>query len=93
MLQAAGETSEGIDATCHAWVVAEDAEEARGLWVAFCEEARIRSSAGVGSAVLKQDQDVLDTWFSSGLLPLSALGWPWAPGEAAAVGESLHGDS
>ena len=25
---------------------------------------------------LEQDQDVLDTWFSSGLLPCSALGWP-----------------
>ena len=25
---------------------------------------------------LEQDQDVLDTWFSSGLLPMSALGWP-----------------
>ncbi len=29
-----------------------------------------------GSAELKQDPDVLDTWFSSGLLPMSALGWP-----------------
>jgi valyl-tRNA synthetase len=25
---------------------------------------------------LKQDPDVLDTWFSSGLLPFTALGWP-----------------
>ncbi len=25
---------------------------------------------------LEQDPDVLDTWFSSGLLPMSALGWP-----------------
>ncbi|PRP73203.1 hypothetical protein PROFUN_03517 [Planoprotostelium fungivorum] len=25
---------------------------------------------------LEQDEDVLDTWFSSGLFPLSALGWP-----------------
>ncbi len=25
---------------------------------------------------LEQDSDVLDTWFSSGLLPCSALGWP-----------------
>jgi valyl-tRNA synthetase len=25
---------------------------------------------------LEQDNDVLDTWFSSGLLPCSALGWP-----------------
>lgn len=25
---------------------------------------------------LTQDPDVLDTWFSSGLFPLSVLGWP-----------------
>lgn len=25
---------------------------------------------------LKQDPDVLDTWFSSGLFPFSVLGWP-----------------
>ena len=29
-----------------------------------------------GSAKLKQDEDVLDTWFSSGLWPFSTLGWP-----------------
>jgi len=29
-----------------------------------------------GSAKLKQDEDVLDTWFSSWLWPFSTLGWP-----------------
>jgi valyl-tRNA synthetase len=29
-----------------------------------------------GSTRIEQDPDVLDTWFSSGLLPFSALGWP-----------------
>jgi len=29
-----------------------------------------------GSTNLKQDEDVLDTWFSSGLWPFSTLGWP-----------------
>jgi valyl-tRNA synthetase len=29
-----------------------------------------------GSTSLKQDADVLDTWFSSGLWPFSTLGWP-----------------
>jgi len=29
-----------------------------------------------GSANLRQDPDVLDTWFSSGLWPFSTLGWP-----------------
>ena len=29
-----------------------------------------------GSVHLKQDEDVLDTWFSSALWPFSTLGWP-----------------
>jgi valyl-tRNA synthetase len=29
-----------------------------------------------GNAQLEQDTDVLDTWFSSGLLPFTTLGWP-----------------
>jgi valyl-tRNA synthetase len=29
-----------------------------------------------GGGKLEQDTDVLDTWFSSGLLPCSGLGWP-----------------
>ena len=29
-----------------------------------------------GSTALEQDKDVLDTWFSSALWPLSTLGWP-----------------
>ena len=29
-----------------------------------------------GSSELRQDPDVLDTWFSSGLWPISTLGWP-----------------
>ncbi len=29
-----------------------------------------------GSTALRQDPDVLDTWFSSGLWPMSTLGWP-----------------
>ncbi|MGO8985589.1 MAG: valine--tRNA ligase [Terriglobales bacterium] len=31
-----------------------------------------------GSTRLEQDTDVLDTWFSSGLLPFTTLGWPEA---------------
>ncbi|MDX8381769.1 MAG: valine--tRNA ligase [Ghiorsea sp.] len=30
---------------------------------------------GCGSKNIKQDEDVLDTWFSSGLWPFSTLGW------------------
>jgi valyl-tRNA synthetase len=32
--------------------------------------------AKCGSSHIEQDTDVLDTWFSSGLLPASPLGWP-----------------
>jgi valyl-tRNA synthetase len=32
--------------------------------------------AHCGSASIRQDEDVLDTWFSSGLWPFSTLGWP-----------------
>jgi valyl-tRNA synthetase len=31
---------------------------------------------GCGGSRLVQDEDVLDTWFSSGLWPFSTLGWP-----------------
>jgi valyl-tRNA synthetase len=32
--------------------------------------------AHCGSAEIRQETDVLDTWFSSGLLPVSVFGWP-----------------
>jgi len=32
--------------------------------------------AHCGSTEITQDEDVLDTWFSSGLWPFSTLGWP-----------------
>ena len=34
-----------------------------------------------GSGDLTQETDVLDTWFSSGLLPFTVFGWPNADGE------------
>ena len=36
------------------------------------EEAKQKA----GTDELTQDQDVLDTWFSSALWPFSTLGWP-----------------
>jgi len=39
------------------------------------EDARLRSGLADDIA-LKQDEDVLDTWFSSALWPFSTLGWP-----------------
>ncbi len=32
--------------------------------------------ASCGSGKLRQEEDVLDTWFSSGLWPFSTMGWP-----------------
>ncbi|MDE8486335.1 class I tRNA ligase family protein, partial [Klebsiella pneumoniae] len=39
--------------------------------------AKVRAAEHYGKATpLKRDEDVLDTWFSSGLWPFSTLGWP-----------------
>ena len=40
-------------------------------------EAEVRERHGLGPEIaLTQDEDVLDTWFSSALWPFSTLGWP-----------------
>jgi valyl-tRNA synthetase len=40
-------------------------------------EAEARATHGISSGtVLRQDEDVLDTWFSSALWPFSTQGWP-----------------
>jgi len=47
-------------------------------------EAALEATAKFGAAVpLRRDEDVLDTWFSSGLWPFSTLGWPEKPPELA----------
>jgi len=48
------------------YVVARNAEEAR----------RAADERYGAPCVLAQEEDVLDTWFSSGLWPFSTLGWP-----------------
>lgn len=54
------------------------------VWVSGRTEAEARTKAAVklGVAVsdvrMTQDEDVLDTWFSSALFPLSTMGWPSA---------------
>jgi valyl-tRNA synthetase len=48
------------------WIVARSLEEAQA-------QARAKYDHPV---TLEQDPDVLDTWFSSALLPMSASGWP-----------------
>ncbi|MCC6624646.1 MAG: valine--tRNA ligase [Deltaproteobacteria bacterium] len=49
----------------------------------FCPDGHITVAAETpgacatcGATALRQDDDVLDTWFSSGLWPFSTLGWP-----------------
>jgi len=37
-----------------------------------------------GKPIVRQDDDVLDTWFSSGLWPFSTLGWPGAEAKVGA---------
>ena len=40
------------------------------------DEARQRAIAAGCSGALTRDEDVLDTWYSSALVPFSSLGWP-----------------
>jgi len=48
-----------------------------GTFTAARSEAEARRKLGVANGVaLRQDGDVLDTWFSSWLWPFSTLGWP-----------------
>lgn len=48
------------------WIVARSEEEAR---------SRAREKYG-DTMSLRQDPDVLDTWFSSTIVPFATLGWP-----------------
>ena len=50
-------------------------------WYCECGETivardSVNSCPKCGSANVKQDEDVLDTWFSSALWPFSTMGWP-----------------
>eukprot|EP01022_Parablepharisma_sp_SALTPOND_P000803 TRINITY_DN105074_c1_g1_i1.p1 TRINITY_DN105074_c1_g1~~TRINITY_DN105074_c1_g1_i1.p1 ORF type:complete len:1027 (+),score=129.76 TRINITY_DN105074_c1_g1_i1:1225-4305(+) len=51
------------------WIIARSIEEAT-------EVAMKKYGVTADKITLSQDPDVLDTWFSSGILPLSSLGWP-----------------
>lgn len=57
-------------------------QDVNELWVSGRteDEARAKAAekfgAAPGDVILKQDEDVLDTWFSSGLFPFSIFGWP-----------------
>jgi len=47
------------------------------------DEARARAAKAGYGGPLTRDEDVLDTWFSSALVPFSTLGWPENTGRAA----------
>ena len=48
-----------------------------GRWYVARNEAEARAAHGIAPSVpLRQDDDVLDTWFSSALWPFSTQGWP-----------------
>lgn len=44
--------------------------------ITVTREAAPSACESCGGSPLRQDPDVLDTWFSSGLWPFSTLGWP-----------------
>jgi valyl-tRNA synthetase len=55
-------------------------DEAGNIYVGR-DEADVRRKHSLGETPLRQDEDVLDTWFSSALWPFSTLGWPDATPE------------
>uniref|UniRef100_A0A672MX66 Valine--tRNA ligase n=1 Tax=Sinocyclocheilus grahami TaxID=75366 RepID=A0A672MX66_SINGR len=59
----------GEDVDGHYWVSGRSEEEAR-------EKAAKRFNVTADKISLRQDEDVLDTWFSSGIFPFSIFGWP-----------------
>ena len=72
-----------------AWYDAED-----NIYVGR-DENEVREKHGLGPDIaLRQDEDVLDTWYSSALWPFSTLGWPeqtdrlktWYPGSVLVTG-------
>ena len=56
-------------------------DEAGNVYVA-ASEAEAQAQAGAG-AKLTRDADVLDTWYSSALVPFSTMGWPNQTDDAA----------
>jgi len=54
----------------------------RGIY-SDAEADALASDAEKAAGLLTRDEDVLDTWFSSGLWPMSTLGWPDEPNDLA----------
>ena len=50
-------------------------DEDNNIYVGY-DESEVRSYYKLDNRNLLQDEDVLDTWFSSSLWPFSSMGWP-----------------
>jgi len=62
--------------------VARDAEEAQAQLQAYTAHLSDTQRHALLAGGLKRDDDVLDTWYSSALVPFSTLGWPEALNDA-----------
>src|SRR5436305_5315097 len=68
----------------HDWTISRQLWWGHRIPVWYCDECNemtvsredVSLCAHCGSEALHQDEDVLDTWFSSWLWPFSSLGWP-----------------
>ncbi len=50
-------------------------DEKNNIYVGHSED-EVRAKFNLGNCLLRQDEDVLDTWFSAALWPFSTLDWP-----------------
>ncbi|WP_101049185.1 valine--tRNA ligase [Macromonas nakdongensis] len=66
--------------------VARNAEEAQAQLSAYATNLSETQRAALLAGGLKRDDDVLDTWYSSALVPFSTLGWPEAVAHQEAAG-------
>jgi valyl-tRNA synthetase len=67
-------------AECHKITVPKPGESSDPATCAYCH-----------SSAITQETDVLDTWFSSGLLPISVFGWPFlGPDADGRPGADFH---
>lgn len=77
--------------------------DSEDFWISGRNEAEARTKASVKYSIpgekliLEQDEDVLDTWFSSGLFPFAIFGWPektkdldvFYPGDLLETGQDI----